>query len=278
MVRTLFGPRALLNYLLVGGVVVAVLYYTAVYTCTELPFTAPCTRILFIGNSHTFVNDLPGMVAALARAGGQRIETAMVAEGGWTLKNHANAAGTTAAIQSAPWHYIVLQEQSQFPAVEAFRTREMYPAARNLVKRIQSTGATPLLYSTWARKFGWPEQGLTTYKQMQAAVNQGYQNIAREFDAPIAPAGEAWRLALAQYPELELWQPDGIHATEQGTYLAACVFYATLFGQSPEGLSYTATLSQETAGRLQTIAAKAVLTNPAAWNLPLMPPATDDKP
>jgi hypothetical protein len=67
---------------------------------------------------------------------------------------------------------------------------------------------------------------------------------------------------------LDLWQEDGSHPNEKGTYLAACVFYATLYRQSPEGLGYTGSLSEDEALLLQKTAADTVLTEPLRWNLP----------
>jgi hypothetical protein len=83
----------------------------------------------------------------------------------------------------------------------------------------------------------------------------------------MAPVGEAWLIAKRQHPELELWQGDGSHPSEQGSYLAACVFYAAIFRQSPEGLRYIAHLPKETAKVLQTTAADVVLNKPQQWNL-----------
>jgi hypothetical protein len=69
-------------------------------------------------------------------------------------------------------------------------------------------------------------------------------------------------------PALDLWQEDGSHPTQTGTYLAACVFYAVIFHESPEGLTYTGRLPKEVALELQTIAANSVLSNPGQWDLP----------
>jgi hypothetical protein len=120
----------------------------------------------------------------------------------------------------------------------------------------------------WAHRDGWPEEGMQTYDAMQAQINAGYLGIAQELNVPIAPVGPAWQAATQQYPQLALWQSDNSHPTMQGTYLAACVFYAAIFRQSPVGLSYTADLSTETARELQTLAADTVLNNLAQWNLP----------
>ena len=116
------------------------------------PDTGSSPRILFIGNSYTYVNDLPAMVAELAKAGGHPVETGMMAKGGWTLAAHAGSVETLDRLQSAKWAFVILQEQSQIPAIEQYRTQGMYPAARLLVSRIKATGATPIFFLTWAHR------------------------------------------------------------------------------------------------------------------------------
>jgi hypothetical protein len=102
---------------------------------------------------------------------------------------------------------------------------------------------------------------------MQAQIDAGYLGIAQELKVPVVPVGAAWQAATQRYPQLDLWQSDNSHPTMMGTYLAACVFYATIFRQSPVGLSYTAGLPADVAGELQTIAASTVLNNLSSWNL-----------
>jgi hypothetical protein len=227
-----------------------------------------CLRVLFIGNSYTYVNDLPATFAKLAQSGGQRVETGMAAPGGWSLSDHVKSTETLDQIKSSKWNFVVLQEQSQIPASEQMRARDVYPAARSLSAKIKAAGATPVFFVTWAHKDGWPDIGLVTYESMQLQINQGYVEIADELDALVAPVGFAWLKLWKQNPQLVLWQADGSHPNEKGTYLAACVFYATLYRQSPEGLGYTSTLSNEEARLLQKIAADTVLKEPLRWNLP----------
>lgn len=239
-----------------------------VRSCDGARAADPCTRILFIGNSYTFVNDLPGMFAQLAGSGGHRVETGMAAEGGWTLAQHAGSSATLDKLAASQWDDVILQEQSEIPSIEQSRATQMYPAARQLVQKIRGAGATPIFFLTWAHRGGWPENGLPSYESMQGQINTGYLSIAQELAAPVAPVGAAWWTAVWQNSSLDLWQADGSHPTVQGTYLAACVFYAVVFRQSPEGLSYQAGLPPETAQALQTIAAKTVLSDPGKWNLP----------
>jgi hypothetical protein len=242
--------------------------YFSGLSCKEKPGGGACVRILFVGNSYTFVNDLPGMFADLARAGGKTVEVGMAAEGGWTLADHAGSSASLDKIKSAGWDFVVLQEQSQIPSIAQFRTGSMYPAARQLAGLAKQAGSAPLFFLTWAHRAGWPENGLADYESMQNQIGYGYLAIARELQAPVVPVGSAWLVVRRQYPALDLWQADGSHPTRTGTYLAACVFYAAVFRLSPVGLAYPADLSAETARQLQTAAAEIVLKDPGQWNLP----------
>jgi hypothetical protein len=156
----------------------------------------------------------------------------------------------------------VLQEQSEIPSVPQLRTQEMYPAARLLAGQIRAAGATPLFFIPWAHQNGWPDYGMHTYEAMQTQIDQGYLLIASELNAPVVPVGMAWWMARRKDSQLQLWQADDSHPTQQGTYLAACVFYAVIFRQSPIGLTYVAGLPQDTTRSLQSAAASAVLFNP----------------
>jgi hypothetical protein len=221
--------------------------------------TSHLTRILFIGNSYTYSGDLPNTFRELARSGGHRVEVGMSAQGGWKLSDHVESPNTVEMLNAKKWDIVVLQEQSRIPADKQERMEQMYPAARTLVSEIREVGATPVFFITWGRRNAWPRFGLLGYQIMQSQVNEGYRAIAEELDAAVAPVGSAWRSAAIWHPELNLWQGDDSHPEKDGTYLAACVFYAVIFDESPEGLTYYAELSEDVASTLQTIAANTVL-------------------
>jgi hypothetical protein len=205
-------------------------------------------RVLFIGNSYTYSNDLPRMVAALARAGGQRpLHYEMETPGGYSLENHWNDGRALARVQARAWDFVVLQDQSQMPLGNR---RAMFEYARRFETEIGMQGTKTILYMTWAR-LDRPDD--------QSPISQSYTELARELRARLAPVGNAWRTALAGDPQLVLHDADGSHPTPAGTYLTACVFYATLYGRSPEGLpGGVAGLSAAEALRLQTIAWQSV--------------------
>jgi hypothetical protein len=213
-----------------------------------------CTRVLFIGNSYTSVNDLPAMVARLAASGGRHVETGMVAPGGAFLADEAANPDVTATINGTTWTAVVLQEQSQRPASATEVTASFVPAVIKLVSTVRAAGARPYLLETWAHREGWPELGLT-YTSMQAALDQGYATAAQATSAQVIPAGEAWQRAWGASLPVALWQDDGSHPSVAGTYLAACTVYEALFNASPVGLSDHEGLPDDVAAQLQRLAA-----------------------
>jgi lysophospholipase L1-like esterase len=214
-----------------------------------------CVRVLFLGNSYTYVNDLPAVFRHLAKAGGRNVETGMVANGGETLAQHAASPESLAAIRSPTWRFVIIQEQSEIPAIASVRASEMVPAAETLVGDIRAAAATPVLLDTWAHRDGLPGTNLG-YAGMQAAIDEGYAELGGALGVLVVPAGPAWAATLRIDPSTVLWQADGSHPSPAGTYLVACVLYARLFDASPVGIPETAGLSSELARSLQAVAAQ----------------------
>jgi len=207
-------------------------------------------RILFIGNSYTFYNDLPGTLEKLMRSGGYQVEVSSSAFGGWSLSEHLASFETIEKIEENDWDYIVLQEKSVVSDPED----EMYPAVRELDRLIQNAGAETILFMTWGRENGLASAGFPDFKSMQVNISNNYINIADELSLSVAPVGTAWQTVITSENNPGLWDNDGSHPNPFGTYLAACVFYALFTGESPEGLAFTAQLPQETARLLQRAA------------------------
>jgi hypothetical protein len=95
-------------------------------------------------------------------------------------------------LASSRWDIVVLQEQSEIPAVEATRQSYMYPGARDLVSMIRDAGARPMFFDTWGHRNGWPINRLPSYDAMQSAIDEAYLFIAHEQHAAVAPVGVAW--------------------------------------------------------------------------------------
>lgn len=215
-------------------------------------------QVLFVGNSYVYGHDLPLLFAALSAAGNHPVKTAMVASGGWHLSQHVDSAKTLKHIQAQSWDVVVLQEHSVTPTHTSSRQKETIPAATQLAEAIRAQGANPLLFMTWGRQHGLPEENFADFTAMQRALETGYQEVGEAIQAPVAPVGLAWERALAADPDIQLWEADGSHPSLVGSYLAACVFYAVIHQESPVGLSYTASLPAAQASWLQHIAAQTV--------------------
>jgi hypothetical protein len=201
-------------------------------------------RVLFIGNSFTARNDVPGLVARLAAARGKELQHRLISAGGASLRQHWNAGAAPAAIQEGRYDFVVLQEQSTLPIKNAQR---MHENVRLFDAAIKAAGAKTVLYMTWARRNA-PES--------QQAITAAYAGIGRELGAAVVPVGTAWQRFLLKHDRPALHDTDQSHPTPAGSYLAACAFFAVLFQESPVGAG----------GEVPGLSAKDVaLLQQAAW-------------
>lgn len=226
--------RALLVALAVGCAVL-----TSCKPRGDAPGEPRATRVLFIGNSYTYYNNLPRVLEALAASGSPalRLETRAVTVGGARLQTHWDDEDAVDAIREGGWDYVVLQEQSTLGGLLVDGRLEIndpervfFPYARKFHAEVQKRGARTVLALTWSRRRA---------PQAQARLNHAVLSLGRELGATVAPMGPAWQAVRAQHPDVALYVDDGSHPTPAGTYLAACTLYATLFGRSPEGLVST---------------------------------------
>jgi hypothetical protein len=184
-------------------------------------------HILFIGNSYTYVNNLPGWVRQLSIEAGETpsLETEMVAIGGASLQRHWKMGEALKQIQSQQWDYVVLQEQSTLPLTDP-ATMNRY--ARLFDRAIKRAKAQTLFYLTWTKQ---------DRPETQERVANSYLKIAQKLNAKIAPVGPAWQQVQLKNPQLNLYYRDGSHPSPIGSYIAACVFYSILSDRTPIGLS-----------------------------------------
>ncbi|MBL8797966.1 MAG: SGNH/GDSL hydrolase family protein [Planctomycetia bacterium] len=201
-------------------------------------------KVFFVGNSYTYGNDLPKLIAELAKAGGQRpIEFEKHTPGGWSFKKHWEESKVADKIGAKKWDIVVLQNHS----MGALAARdEMMEYGKKLAAEVQKQNARTIYFMTWARQ---------NKPETQADITKAYQELARDVKAETAPVGLAWEAALKADPKRELHVKDMSHPNKAGSYLAACVFYAVIYHKSPEGLpGKPADLTDEAAKPLQAIA------------------------
>ncbi len=221
-------------------------------------------RVLFLGNSYTFYNDLQLRVAELMESSVpalDRVEGARLAAGGLRLPDHVDRVdrGDTQwvdALTGAPgrWTWMVLQDQSQIPGFP--ETETYWQASADAVTTLDGYAlaqeAETVLFMTWGRRDGdstnpsmYPD-----FETMNARLDAGYRSYATHGSAPdrtlwIAPAGRAFgavydRLEAEGIPPEDagtdfhqLYDGDGSHPSAVGSALVAGVFVRTLTGFSP---------------------------------------------
>ena len=221
---------------------------------------ADARSALFLGNSYTYVNDLPSMIASLAESGGDTLLFDVNAPGGYTLHGHSENPTSISKITSDTWNYVVLQEQSQMPTIPFYRESWTYPAARELDSLIGVSGSETVFFMTWGRRYGgiqcidtFCSVDFVDFDHMQDTLAAAYDRISGELAAILAPVGAAWSNALDIDSAYVFWSGDNSHPNVYGSYLAACVFYSVFFGESPEGYSYHGGLSAMEASFLQQV-------------------------
>lgn len=205
-------------------------------------------NVLFIGNSYTHGNDLPGVVEEIADANGVLIGTEMIAPGGAYLHEHVTNPEVIEAIQSGNFDVVVFQEQSVAPSVLAFAEQNTLPAARSLDSLADAAGLQVVWFQTWGHVAGFPSEGHDTYESMQAAVNRTYETIVAENGGSVARVGETWSRARDSVPTA-LYHQDGTHPSPAGTYLAAIEIAEAIIGPLSEAPS-VGEIDEETAQAL----------------------------
>jgi PKD repeat protein len=243
-------------------------------SCISVSF-AQTKNVLFLGNSYTGVNNLPLLTYNLALSLGDTINYDSNTPGGYTYQGHSTNATSLAKIAQGNWDFVVLQEQSQMPSFPPSQVAtEVYPYAQILVDSIKLANACaePLFYMTWGRKNGdagncasYPP--LCTYDGMQGRLRESYMEMSVDNGCSVSPVGAAWRYVRDNYPTIELYSADESHPSINGSYLAACVHYASIYRESPVGASFISTVTAIDAAILQEAAELVVLDSLSTWRI-----------
>lgn len=228
--------------------------------------TSNLTRVLFVGNSFSFYNNgIHNHLGSLIRSSGEwkrrqnRLRLSTLSGG--HISEHSADLETILSDASQNWHAIVLQGHSNEP-ISSKKNKAFFLATAKAVKQIKAKGIQPILFMTWGYK-GQPDMG--------ADLANVYTKLANKLEVLVVPVGVAFASAETVLSNIELFMPDVLgvdsenqltyrkdwkHPSEAGTYLAACVFYATLYQRSPEGIIFTGKLDKDAALALQKLSWK----------------------
>lgn len=232
-------------------------------------------KVLFLGNSYTYVNNLPQLVSEVAASMGDTLFTENNCPGGYTFQNHSTNTTSLNMIMQGNWDFVVLQEQSQLPSFPINQvTTSCFPYAHLLdsIIRVYNPCSGTMFFMTWGRKNGdasncqnWPP--VCTYAGMDSLLRLRYQMMADSNDAVLSPVGAVWRYIRNHFPLVELYAGDESHPSEAGSYAAACTFYTAIFRKDPQTIPFTYTLTQADADAVKLAAKLVVFDSLDYWNI-----------
>lgn len=203
-------------------------------------------KVCFLGNSYTYVNDLPKLIDSIANRDGNDLIKDQNTPGGHTLNQHSTNAISLSKIASDEWDYVVLQDQSQWPSFPYDQTSiSVYPKAKILCDSIRSANqcAIPLFYNTWGREVGDSQwDSINTFVKMNNRLYSAYSFMAEDNSGKLSPVGIGFRKVYDDLTGVvahaDLYSGDGSHPSIFGSYLAACIFYNVIFDTYSQGNEY----------------------------------------
>ncbi|MFM7015203.1 MAG: DUF4886 domain-containing protein, partial [Bacteroidota bacterium] len=244
-------------------------------TCNRLFAQQQIKKVLFIGNSYTYVNDLPMLLSNVAQSTGDSIIYDSNCIGGYTFQLHSTNATTMQKIAQGNFDFVVLQEQSQLPSFPISQVQSsVYPYAQQLDSLI--TAANPctetVFYMTWGRKNGdasncpnWPP--VCTYSGMDSLLRLRYMTMSTNNNAVVSPVGAVWRYIRNNYPNIELYNADESHPSLAGSYAAACTFYSVILRKDPTQISFISTLDSTDALNIRNAVKLVAFDSLSFWNV-----------
>lgn len=228
-------------------------------------------KVLFLGNSYTQYNNLPGLIASAAASVGDTLVFDFNYPGGYTFDQHIQDNQSINKIKAGGWDFVVLQEQSQRPAMPQYSLSSSMALCALI--RQHNPCARPLFFRTWGRKNGdtqfcssWPP--VCTYNGMDSLLNLRYRMMGMTNHTEVSPVGSTWKYLRQQFPAIELYNADQSHPSLAGSYAAACSFYASIFKKNPAAITYNGGLNATTASNIRQAAKLVVFDSLASWHFP----------
>lgn len=196
------------------------------------PTTAPAARrVLFVGNSLVYTNNVPGLLRAIAASqpGGPAIGTASFVAPGGTLAERWEDGAAAGALRTQSFDVLVLQEQGGLLLCMAdpeqrqgARCRASQRAHRAFASLAESRGVRVLLFGTWA-----PDA------MRQQKLDEGLRAMARASGGEVLLLGTWLRGVQGRNGIAPVFADDGsLHPTVTGSLLLAARLYAAIAGHS----------------------------------------------
>jgi hypothetical protein len=234
-----------------GFITLSILFVLGLFNSVKAQDTL---RILFIGNSMTYVQDLPGLLTNLASSNGKTVITAQNTPGGYYLSDHVTDP-VSLGLMAQGFDYIVVHEQSGGNIQPALPSPDITRPIEIIDSIAKAHCSKLLLYATpgYPETHPWSQE---PYEDMQADIIYKYSLTAHSVRAACLPTAHAFREMIRDYPGIsDMWaSPTDYHPGIKGQYLHACVLYSVLYNESAVGSSAPSGISISDANILQQTA------------------------
>ena len=199
----------------------------------EFPLDGQMYEILYIGNSLTYVHDIPSIIKNMIEADGAYISYCQDTPGGSYLKDHRN--NFDILINKYDFTHVILQGQS-YEAISNFNEFRSEILRYNQIIQNKNSKTNVILYQSWAYNRD-VYNGLTKY-EMTKKLADAYKSVATEINADITRSGEAFKLFETEIGLTPSLYQDMNHQSLYGAYLSACVHYTTITGRKASDNTY----------------------------------------
>jgi hypothetical protein len=174
-------------------------------------------RILFVGNSLTYTNDLPKLVAEIAQKNGKTIVVETLAFPDYALIDHWNDGNIRTKIASGKYDFIVVQ---QGPSSQEDGRKILLEYGEKLSKLCSKKQTQLVFYMVWP--------SIANYKSFEGVI-QNYSDAAKLTNAILCPVGKGWKEYIDKTKDYSYYGPDGFHPSLKGSQIAAEIIYNSIF-------------------------------------------------
>lgn len=239
-----------------------VVLFQLLLSCARVAAAAKDISFLMVGNSFTNANHLQEMIKSMLEEDlmfGSQVYAMRFRKPASRFAEDVLDPALASTIAERSWDWVILQEQSQIPAFIGTYYDPTFQLSLNATVQmnswIQKANAETVLLMTWGRRtddFMYPEL-FPDFETMQTMLVNGYSIMQKTISTPnrpvrMAPAGLAFQSVKDSIPKgvnasadgtafSNLYASDGVHPSVEGSYLIACVVYATLTGNDPRKLT-----------------------------------------
>lgn len=237
-------------------------------SCSIAPFNDTDLNVLFLGNSFTGYNNMPGMFSFLSDKAGKHTYVDYVIKYGTSMREILGDSTVYRKLREREWDAVVIQ--SDYDIAFTYKRNQIIQsllAFRDSLAGINEDTEI-FLSSVWAPVDGYitDANDTLTYEEFQDMLIEGTDYCANALEFHIVPAGYVWN-ALRQETINYKYDADGYHPGVAGSYIYACAAYCAVYGSAVSGIHYYAGVEEREAVLIQAYSDSIIIENTERWNL-----------